>query len=191
VSWKVRVLRSARICDGTNVGCPGDARSPSSTVCRAASGCAIGAEKLRRDQRRVPADTYQPSGTVCRVSAGVLRSQETCSGASTTCPGDTRSASVPCVVECRCFVTRKKYVVTQLAVATPQSHSVPMCRVRVRGHRKVGGNILLAGHNTCTSTTTRYPRHYEYPRACGEAPLQVSCGSHTPADTRHTVPEGW
>ena len=85
-------------CDGTNLACPTNSFSPSTTMCRAAmtysdsTSCDV-AEYCTGSGANCPNDQYKASGVTCRPTAGSCDVQETCSGSSPQCPTDQFASS--------------------------------------------------------------------------------------------------
>jgi len=89
------------VCDGTNVGCPGDTRSASGTVVSQQCGCFVTRKEVC-DGTNVgcPADSRYGTGTVCRGSAGVCDPQEVCDGTNVGCPRRCFPQSIEYRVSC-------------------------------------------------------------------------------------------
>src|SRR6185369_12665149 len=80
----------------SGANCPADAKVPASTSCTSdGNPCSLDECDGSSDACQHPAGN---GGTVCRSSAGVCDNDETCTGASTTCPAD---AFEPSATVCR------------------------------------------------------------------------------------------
>ncbi len=84
------------LCPGNSSACPADAKKANGTACTADSNpCTLDQCNGSSDLCQHPAGN---AGAVCRAAAGVCDVQETCTGASTTCPGNGFAAST---LQCR------------------------------------------------------------------------------------------
>lgn len=91
------VCDPAETCNGIDITCPNDRRSPLGTECRASAGACDAAERCDGVTSACPADVVSPAGTMCRGATGVCDVAEACNGVAPTCPTDGKvSAGTTC-----------------------------------------------------------------------------------------------
>jgi hypothetical protein len=78
----------AENCDGTNKTCPGDAKEPATTECRASAGTCDIAENCNGSGNNCPSDVVRPPSFECRASGGICDIAENCDGTNPTCPAN-------------------------------------------------------------------------------------------------------
>ncbi|MBW2701981.1 MAG: hypothetical protein JRF33_14285, partial [Deltaproteobacteria bacterium] len=82
------VCDPVELCDGVNVGCPGDVLAGNSTECRASLGVCDPVEVCDGVNVGCPGDVLAGNSTECRASLGVCDPAEVCDGVNVACPGD-------------------------------------------------------------------------------------------------------